>query len=390
MTDSERFSSLPEHAFARLRGLLDAHPPGGAPVTLTIGEPRHEMPGFLGKLLAAGLEGFGRYPPNEGSPGLLSAISGWIARRHGADVPPGRLMALNGSREGLFNACLALCPVQKGGQRPVVLMPNPFYHVYAAAALAAGAEPVFVRAAGETGFLPDYAALPAALLDRTAVAYVGSPSNPQGAIAPREWLADLLALAEKHDFRVFSDECYSELWREAPPAGLLDVGRDADPERIVVFNSLSKRSNLPGLRSGFVAAGPGAIARIRNLRAYGGAPLPLPLQAVAEAAWGDEAHVEASRRRYQEKYRMAGEIFDGAPGFRLPDGGMFLWLGVRDGEEAALRLWREAGLRVLPGAYLAREVAGRNPGRARIRVALVAPEEELGRALTLLRDRLYR
>lgn len=392
MAFPERFSNLPEYAFPRLRKLLDHHAPGGEPIAMTIGEPKHAMPDFVGQILADSLGGFGVYPPNEGSPALLAAISGWISRRYGVAVERDRLMILNGTREGLFNACLALCPEQKNGQRPVVLMPNPFYQVYAVAALAVGAEPVYVPASAATGFLPDYAVLPADVLDRVAVAYICSPANPQGAVASREYLRDLLTLAEKHDFRIFSDECYSEVWREAPPPGLLQVAAetDADPERVVVFNSLSKRSNMPGLRSGFVAGGVESIRHMRQLRAFAGAPLPLPLQNVAEACWNDEVHVAASLAQYHAKYHMAAEVFAGVQGFALPDGGMFLWLPMEDAEEAALRLWRETGVRVLPGAYLSRDTAQGNPGKDYIRVALVAPQEETQRGLIQLRDCLYR
>ncbi len=390
MAFPERFSNLPDYAFPRLRKLLDAYAPGGESIAMTIGEPKHPMPEFVGPILAENLAGFGVYPPNDGTPGLLAAIAGWIGRRYDVTLDENRLMALNGTREGLFNAAVALCPETKNGRRPVVLMPNPFYQVYALGALTVGAEPVYVPATAATGFLPDYAALPRDILDRTAIAYICSPANPQGAVAGRDYLAGLMALAETHDFTVFSDECYSEIWREAPPPGLLDVARDADPERVVVFNSLSKRSNLPGLRSGFVAAGRDSMIRIRQLRAFAGAPMPLPLQKVAEAAWSDEAHVVASRALYQQKFQTAARVFAGVQGFRNADGGFFLWLPVGDGEAAALKLWRETGVRVLPGAYLSREGAGGNPGNDYIRVALVAPEEETQRGLTLLRDCLYR
>jgi aspartate/methionine/tyrosine aminotransferase len=391
MAFPERFSNLPEYAFPRLRKLLDAHAPGGDPIAMTIGEPRHAMPDFVGPILQANLSGFGVYPPNDGTPELLAAISAWIARRYGVAVAEDRLMVLNGTREGLFNACIALCPEQKNSQRPMVLMPNPFYQVYAVAALTVGAEPVYVPATAATGFLPDYASLPRDVLDRVAIAYICSPANPQGAVASADYLADLLALAEKHDFTVLADECYSEIWRDTPPPGLLQVAaaQGANPERAVVFHSLSKRSNLPGLRSGFVASGPESVARIRQLRSFAGAPLPLPLQRVAEAAWADEGHVTASRALYHQKFAQADRIFAGVQGYQAPGGGFFLWLPVEDGEQAALTLWKKTGVRVLPGAYLSREVGGDNPGKGYIRVALVATPEETQRGLTLLRDCIY-
>jgi aspartate/methionine/tyrosine aminotransferase len=391
MAFPERFSNLPDYAFPRLRKLLDAHAPGGETIAMTIGEPRHPMPDFVGPILAANLAGFGVYPPNDGTPELLAAIAGWVARRYGVTLTEDRLMVLNGTREGLFNAAIALCPETKRGKKPVVLMPNPFYQVYAVAALTVGAEPVYVPATAATGFLPDYGSLPQDVLDRVALAYICSPANPQGAVASKDYLADLLTLAEKHDFTVLADECYSEIWRDTPPPGLLQVAASAgaNPERAVVFHSLSKRSNLPGLRSGFVAAGPQSMLRLRQLRAFAGAPLPLPLQKVAEACWQDEAHVTASRAMYQEKFAAADRIFAGVQGYQPPGGGFFLWMPVDDGESAALKLWTKTGVRVLPGSYLSRDVGGDNPGKGYIRVALVAPAEETQRGLTQLRDCLY-
>ena len=391
MAFPKRFSNLPDYAFPRLRQLLDSHAPGGPVIHMTIGEPRHPMPDFVGPILAANLAGFASYPPNDGTPELLAAISAWIKRRYGASVAENRLMALNGSREGLFNAAIAIAPELKNGQTPLVLMPNPFYQVYTVAAVTTGAEPVYVPATAQTGFLPDYAALPAATLDRVTIAYLCSPANPQGSVASRDYWAALLALAEKHDFTVFADECYSEIWRSAAPVGILQVAEEtgANPERVFAFHSLSKRSNLPGLRSGFVAGGPQGIAQIRKLRAFAGAPLPLPIQKVSQAAWEDEAHVTANRALYQEKFVLADQIFGGQQGFQTPEGGFFLWLPVDDGEAAALKLWRDTGVRVLPGAYLSRDVAGQNPGKNYVRVALVAPRTEMQRGLTQLRDCLY-
>ncbi|GAA0305349.1 aminotransferase class I/II-fold pyridoxal phosphate-dependent enzyme [Rhodovulum strictum] len=392
MTFPERFSNLPDYAFPRLRRLLDGHAPGGAPLHMTIGEPQHAFPDWVTGIIADHAQEFGKYPPNEGTPELLGAISDWLARRYGVTVDPAtQISTLNGTREGLFNAVLALCPEEKRNQRPAILTPNPFYQVYAVAALAVGAEPVYVPATAETGFLPDYAALPGELLDRVSIAFLCSPANPQGAVADRGYWADLIRLAEKHDFRIFADECYSEIYRGNPPPGALDVAREigADPERVLVFHSLSKRSNLPGLRSGFCAGGAESLAHIKRLRAYAGAPLPLPLQRVAERAWADEAHVAESLAQYWRKYAIADEILGPVPGYRPPEGGFFLWLPVGDGEAAALKLWRETGVRVLPGAYLSRAVNGENPGAGYVRVAMVAPEQEMRHGLMRLRDCLY-
>ncbi|MFZ5964115.1 aminotransferase class I/II-fold pyridoxal phosphate-dependent enzyme [Thalassococcus sp. BH17M4-6] len=387
----ERFSNLPAYAFPRLRSLLDAHAPGGPVTHMTIGEPKHAFPAWITDIIAQNAQDFGRYPPNDGTPELLQAIADWLHRRYGVTQPVDQIMALNGTREGLYNAAMALCSEAKDGQRPVVLTPNPFYQVYAVAAASVGAEPVFVPATEDTGHLPDYASLPAATLDRTAIAYICSPANPQGAVASRDYWEALIALAEKHDFQIFADECYSEIYRDTPPVGALQVARDmgADPERVLIFHSLSKRSNLPGLRSGFVAGGPESLRRIRQLRSYAGAPLPLPLQRVAEKVWADEAHVTENRALYVEKFDMADRILGNVPGYRPPQAGFFLWLPVEDGEAAALRLWTETGVRVLPGAYLSRETEAGNPGKSYIRVALVAPKDETQRGLSTLRDCLY-
>ena len=389
----ERFSNLPAYAFPRLRALLDPHAPGGDVLHMTIGEPKHAFPAWVAEVIAEHSAEFNKYPPNEGSPELLQSIATWLQARYGVGVNPAeQIMALNGTREGLYNAAMALCPETLGGKPPVILIPNPFYQVYMVAALSIGAEPVFVPATAESGFLPDYTALPPELLDRTAIAYLCSPSNPQGAVASRTYWRDLIGLAEKHDFQIFADECYSEIYRNTPPVGGLQMAAEfgADPERVVVFHSLSKRSNLAGLRSGFASGGPRSIAQLKQLRTYSGAPLPLPLQRAATKVWADEAHVIENRALYAEKFEMADEIFAGVPGYNSPEAGFFLWIDVGDGEAAALKLWQDTGVRVLPGAYLSRDVQGANPGKKYIRVALVAPKNEAEQGLIRLRDCLFK
>ncbi|WJY22341.1 aminotransferase class I/II-fold pyridoxal phosphate-dependent enzyme [Fontisubflavum oceani] len=389
----ERFSDLPEYAFPRLRTLLDSHQPGDEPIVMTIGEPRHAFPDWVGDVLTENVDSFAKYPANDGSPALQQAIADWIKRRYDVSVDAGtQVLPLNGTREGLFNALIALSPETKGGKQPVILTPNPFYQVYAVAALAIGAEPVYVPATDATGNLPDYASLPPEILERVTVAYICSPANPQGAVADRAYWADLISLAEQYDFQIFADECYSEIYRETPPPGALQVASEvgANPDRVVIFHSLSKRSNLPGLRSGFAAGGEKSIARLKQLRAYAGAPLPMPLQAVAARAWADEDHVIANRALYAEKYAIADEVFDGLEGYRPPEAGFFLWLPVENGEAATLKLWRETGVRVLPGAYLARTIEGHTPGADHIRVAMVAEKDDMRRGLIKLRDCLYR
>ena len=387
----ERFSTLPVALWPRLRALLDVPTEGSEVINMTIGEPRHAMPDFVGEVLAENLSGFAKYPANDGTQAHIEAITGFLARRYGIDVAAEQILTLNGTREGLYNAAMALSPEEKDGQRPAVLLPNPFYQVYAVAALSVNADPIYMPATAETGHLPDFDAVPEDILARTTIAYVCSPSNPQGAVADAAYWRKAIALAEKHDFKIFADECYSEIYRDTPPAGALQVAQEmgADPERVVIFHSLSKRSNLPGLRSGFAAGGPLSIGLMRQLRAYAGAPMPDPLQAVAARAWADDDHVETSRALYQEKYAIADEMLGDLPGYAPPQAGFFLWLPVDDGEQAALTLWKKTGVRVLPGGYLSREVNGINPGQGYIRVAMVAEKDELRRGLSLIRSCLF-
>ncbi len=390
MVFPERFSDLPAATWPRLRALLDVPTQASETINMTIGEPRHAFPAFVGEILADNLAGFGKYPDNYGTAPLLGAIGGFLKRRYDLDIPAEQILTLNGTREGLYNAAMALCREEKNG-KPVILTPNPFYQVYAVAALSVGAEPVFVPATLASGHLPDFHALPADVLDRTAIAYICSPANPQGAVADAAYWRALITLAEKHDFIIFADECYSEIYRDVPPPGALQIATEmgADPERVVIFHSLSKRSNLPGLRSGFCAGGPKSIARVRLLRAFAGAPLPEPLQAVAAAAWADEVHVQENRALYQRKYTVADDILGHVDGYQSPQAGFFLWLPIANGEQAAVKLWQETGVRVLPGAYLSQQANGENPGENYIRVAMVAPTQEMQRGLTLIRDCLY-
>ncbi len=391
MVFPERFSNLPVATWPRLRALLNVPSKASDVINMTIGEPRHAFPAFVGDILAANLAGFNSYPSNEGQDDLLTAMGGFLNRRYGLGVSNDRIIALNGTREGLYNAAMALCPETKNCKRPVVLTPNPFYPVYAVAALSVAAEPVYVPATEATGHLPDFASLSSETLDRTAIAYLCSPANPQGAVANEAYWRDLITLAEKHDFKIFADECYSEIYRDTPPPGGLEIATrmGADPDRVLIFQSLSKRSNLPGLRCGFAAGGAKSIARLRQLRAFAGAPLPGPLQVVATKVWADEGHVEENRSLYHRKYDIADDILGHVPGYMSPQAGFFLWLQVDDGEQAALKLWQDTGVRTLPGAYLSRDVAGENPGKGYIRVAMVAPTQEMQRGLTLIRDCLY-
>lgn len=389
-----RMDAVGDYPFDRLRALLGAlEPPTGVtPIPLSLGEPQHAPPAFLAETVARETAGWSKYPPMRGTEPARAAIAGWLTRRYGLPEnmvdPETMVIPVSGTREALFMIALAAVPETKNGRKPVVLMPNPFYQVYLGAAVMAGAEPVFVPADSENGFLPDFASLPEDILERTALAYYCSPANPQGAIAPMETMKTLVNLARQHDFLLISDECYSELYYGAPPTGgaeacaaLGDDGPGA-MRNVVVMNSLSKRSSAPGLRSGFVAGDANLIKRFSRLRDYGGAPPPLPLLAAASALWSDEEHVVANRALYAEKYVVAEEILGGKYGYYSPAGGFYLWLAVGDGEAAARSLWGDAGVRVIPGEYLAREADGHHPGAGYIRLALVHDLETTRDALT--------
>ncbi len=392
---NDRLERVGDYPFDRLRALLDplAPPDGLAPISLALGEPRHAPPALIRDTVHRLPELWGRYPPMKGTAEARAAIADWLQRRYelpgGMIDPEANVIPVSGTREALFMIALAAVPERKAGEQPVVLMPNPFYQVYAGAAVLAGAEPVFLPAVAETGFLPDLAALEPAVLDRCALLYYCSPANPQGAIADLETLKSIVQLAREHDFIVASDECYAEIYDRgvAPPPGMAEAcaALGGALDNVAIFNSLSKRSSSPGLRSGFVAGEADFIRRFVRLRDYGGAAPPLPLLAAAEALWRDEAHVAASRELYRRKFDLAQAALDGRLGFYRSPGGFYLWLDVGDGEEAARRLWSEAGIRVLPGAYIAKtDAAGADPGRRDIRCALVHDLETTDEALARL------
>ena len=377
--------------FVRLRELLGDTQPGKPAISLAVGEPQHPIPSFVGRVVAAHLDEFGRYPMNKGLDAFCQAAATWLGRRFTLPRPidPAQeILVLNGSREGLFLAAIAAARWVTGRRgRPAMLIPNPFYAAYAAGAAAANCEPVYLPATAATGFLPDLDALSEELLARTVAFYLASPSNPQGAVAELAYLRRVVALARRFGFLVFSDECYSEIYTREPPAGMLEAA-GPDFANVVAFQSLSKRSNLPGLRIGFAAGDRKFLARFLELRNVAAPQVPIPTQHVAIAAYDDEAHVEENRRLYADKFALADKIIGHRYGYRRPAGGFFLWLDVSacgGDEAAALRLWREAGLRVVPGHYLARDQAnGSNPGLGYIRVAMVQDRETTAAALQRL------
>ncbi len=379
--------------FTQLRKLLGTAPAGHPDIIdLTIGEPREPMPAFVAEKLIEAMSSYAQYPPIRGTAVLRQSISAWAARRYGAGAAPDperEILPINGSREGLFLAALPAAGRRNVAGRPAVLMCNPYYSAYIGAALAVDAEPVYLDATAQTGFLPDLDALAAdkALLERTVALYLCSPANPQGAVASREYIARALSLARAYDFMLLFDECYSEIYSETPPPGALDVAATT-PERfsnLVVFNSLSKRSNLPGLRSGFCAGDARFIESFAELRNMVAPQMPGPTQYASAAVWADEVHVEMNRRAYSAKYDVCDEVLAGEYGYQRPAGGFFLWLDVSKfggSAQATVTLWQRAGVKVLPGAFLAQ--AGRNgtnPGADYLRLALVRDPASVREAL---------
>ena len=394
MPENEKATALDaliRSPFRRLADLLDGVEPGGAPINLSLGEPHASLPPFVGSVLTEHLEAFGRYPPIKGVPGLRAAIATWMGRRYpaleGAIDPERHVLPLNGSREGLFSAVFPALARKPEIAAPAVLIPNPFYQVYAAAAAASGATPQFLPADPQTGFLPALEAIDEAVLKRTVAFYLCSPSNPEGAVASRDYLARAIALARRFDFLLFADECYSEIYADEPPPGALEVAQSQTGSlaNVVAFQSLSKRSGLPGLRSGFVAGDPDFMAALGRFRNVAGPQMPLPIQHVSAAAWADEAHVEAGRALYRANFAVADSVLKGRYGYQRPAGSFFLWLNMAifgGGEAAATTLWKGCGVRVLPGAYLTQpQPDGTNPGRDFIRVALVRDAETTREAM---------
>ena len=374
--------------FVRLTELIAGIAPGKPVINLSVGEPQHPIPPFVGPALAAHLDEFGRYPPNKGSEPFRRAVGQWLDRRYKLARPidaDSEVLVLNGTREGLFLGAIAAKRwVKPRAGKPAMLIPNPFYAAYGAGALAADCEPVYMAATRASGFLPNLDALDDALLARTVAFYIASPSNPQGAVADLDYLKRLTALARHHGFMIFADECYCEIYSDTPPAGMLEAA-GADFANVAIFHSLSKRSSLPGLRLGFAAGDRSFMQSYLELRNVAAPMVPTPLQHVAIAAYNDEQHVVENRRLYREKFDLADQIVGDRYGYERPAGGFFLWLDVSaqgGSEQAALKLWREGGLRVVPGRYLAREQNdGSNPGADYIRVAMVHNNEITAEAL---------
>jgi N-succinyldiaminopimelate aminotransferase len=381
-------SKLQPYPFEKLRRLFEgATPPAHlAPVRLSIGEPQHATPAFIKDALTAALGGLANYPTTQGSDSLRNTISAWIGRRYGVPAldPATQVLPVTGSREALF--ALAQCVIDGSRPAALVLCPNPFYQIYEGAAYLAGATPVFVNQEARHGFACDYASIPASTWERVQLVYVCTPGNPTGNVMTRDQWRQLFDLSDRHGFTIAADECYSELYFDeaAPPLGALQaahrLGR-GDYRRLIAISSLSKRSNVPGMRSGFVAGDAAILRQFLLYRTYHGCAMNPAVQSASQAAWSDEAHVADNRRQYREKFAQVTPIVAAHLQTERPDAGFYLWAAVDKltqigDEEFARRLYAEYNVSVLPGSYLAREAGGRNPGAGYVRIALVAPLAE--------------
>jgi N-succinyldiaminopimelate aminotransferase len=384
---------LQPYPFEKLNRLKGAVTPVDKPhIALSIGEPKHQPPGFVVEELITHLHGLASYPLTKGSVALRQAIAGWLTRRFA--LPAGSIDAerhvlpVAGTREALFAFAQAVVDRSKDA---LVLSPNPFYQIYEGAALLAGADLWFMNTEATHGFLPDLDAVPAEVWARCQLIYLCTPGNPTGAVASIDTLQKLIHLADEHDFVIASDECYSELYFDTPPPGLLQaaaqMGRTGY-ERCVVFHSLSKRSNLPGLRSGFVAGDATVLGGFLKYRTYQGCALPAHTQAASTVAWKDEAHVVANRELYRQKFDAVLAILQPVMPVERPDAGFYLWAesAPLSDTEFAQQLFAQQNVTVLPGSYLSREAHGINPGAGRIRMALVAELDECIEAAERIRD----
>ena len=378
-----RLTRLQPYPFERLRALLDGVRPSDVhtPINLSIGEPKHATPALIRDALTQSLDGLALYPPTAGMAELRETIAQWIAGRYGTTLDPAtQVLPINGSREALFAFAQTVVDDTRPGAK--VVMPNPFYQIYEGATLLAGAQPLFLNTTAANGFRMAFASLDAGSWQEVQLVYVCSPANPSGTVMTMEDWRTLFELADAHGFVIASDECYSELYYDEsqPPLGGLQAARmlgRARLDRLVVFSSLSKRSNAPGLRSGFVAGDADILRKFLLYRTYHGSAMSPPVQRASIAAWRDEAHVRENRRQYAEKYRAVLPRLRAPLQGTMPEGGFYLWIPTPiDDAEFTRELYREYNVLVLPGSVLARDAHGENPGKNHVRVALVAPLAE--------------
>ena len=394
---NSRLAGLQPYPFQKLAELIRGiTPPAGKPaIRLSMGEPQHAAPPFVLEALTKNLKGLSNYPTTKGSPALREAIANWATRRFKLDKinldPERHVLPVAGTREALFSIAQAVVDRKAHADQPVVISPNPFYQIYEGAALLAGARPYFINTVADNHYQMDFARVPDDVWPQVQLVYVCSPGNPTGKVMDRQELIQLIELAQKHDFLIASDECYSEIYfdEDRPPPGLLQIANELgvkDYHRCLVFHSLSKRSNLPGLRSGFMAGDGVALEQYFQYRSYQGCALPPPTQAASITAWNDEAHVRDNRDQYRAKFGAVLTILKPVLKVEKPDAGFYLWPELpQDDEIFARELYARENVLVLPGSYLSRDAQGENPGARRARLALVANLEECVEAAQRIR-----
>ena len=394
---NSRLAGLQPYTFQKLAELIRGiTPPAGKPaIRLSMGEPQHAAPPFVLEALTKNLKGLSNYPTTKGSPALREAIANWATRRFKLDKinldPERHVLPVAGTREALFSIAQAVVDRKAHADQPVVISPNPFYQIYEGAALLAGARPYFINTVADNHYQMDFARVPDDVWPQVQLVYVCSPGNPTGKVMDRQELIQLIELAQKHDFLIASDECYSEIYfdEDRPPPGLLQIANELgvkDYHRCLVFHSLSKRSNLPGLRSGFMAGDGVALEQYFQYRSYQGCALPPPTQAASITAWNDEAHVRDNRDQYRAKFGAVLTILKPVLKVEKPDAGFYLWPELpQDDEIFARELYARENVLVLPGSYLSRDAQGENPGARRARLALVANLEECVEAAQRIR-----
>ncbi len=374
-----RLDQLHPYPFQKLRELFAGVTPNPelAPINLSIGEPKHVTPQFIKDALVAGLDGLAHYPITQGTEALRMAIAAWVRRRYGVTLDPAsEVLPVNGSREALFAFAQAAVDATRHGRRTVI-SPNPFYQIYEGAALLAGARPFFLNTLPENGFRMDWSRVPEDLWESVSLVYVCSPGNPTGKLMTLAEWQTLFALSDRHGFVIAADECYSEIYfrEDEPPLGALTAAQRLGRgfANLAVFNSLSKRSNVPGLRSGMVAGDAAVLKQFLLYRTYHGSAMSPAVQAASAAAWNDEAHVVENRRQYAEKFAAVMPLLQDVLTFDAPDAAFYLWARVPGGDDAAFArgLYEKRHVTVLPGSYLARDAAGSNPGKGFVRIALV-------------------
>lgn len=377
-------NQLHPYPFEKIRSLLKGVTPANQPaVSLAIGEPKHPTPEFIHQAVMEHLNGLASYPATKGEANLRQAISTWLTQRFqlpaGSLDPEQQVLPVNGTREALFAFAQAIID---RNAKPAVLMPNPFYQIYEGAAFLAGAEPVYLNCTEDHGFIPDFDAVPAELWQRCQLLYICTPGNPTGAVMTIAQLQKLINLAQQYNFVIASDECYSELYsdEDQPPVGLLQAAAqmgNSAYKHCVVFHSLSKRSNAPGMRSGFIAGDAEILAKFLLYRTYHGCAMPPPFQAASVVAWQDEAHVRANRDQYRAKFEAVLEILSPVMEVKKPDAGFYLWPNTPiDDQTFTKELVARANVHIVPGSYLSRETTAGNPGQNRVRMALVATQAE--------------